>query len=106
MSKTRNCRRTDEDRAIHDRACRLRKMTDAQLCDFIDTTYSQGVDQGTKLAERQKAGSPAEEGARRFVSYLEAHVGTGNKIGLGTVQSLYRELGRAAAEGIFAEASR
>ena len=37
-NRKKNCRRTDEERAVHDRATRLRKMTDAQLCDFIDST--------------------------------------------------------------------
>lgn len=31
MSKKRNCRRTPEEQAIHDKAVRLRKMTDQQL---------------------------------------------------------------------------
>lgn len=32
----RNCRRSDEERAIHDRACRIRRMTDEQICTYID----------------------------------------------------------------------
>lgn len=35
MSK-RNCRRTDNEREQHERATRIRRMTDAQLCQFID----------------------------------------------------------------------
>ena len=35
--KKRNCRRTEGERAIHERATRLRKMTDEQLCDYIDS---------------------------------------------------------------------
>ena len=32
----RNCRRTDDERDQHDRATRIRKMTDAQICSYID----------------------------------------------------------------------
>lgn len=32
----RNCRRTEDERQTHDRACRIRRMTDAQICAFID----------------------------------------------------------------------
>ena len=32
----RNCRRTDEERAVHERACKLRRMTDEQLCAAMD----------------------------------------------------------------------
>lgn len=34
--KKRNCRKTDVEREQHDRAIRVRKMTDAQLCDYLD----------------------------------------------------------------------
>ena len=102
---TRNCRRTGEEKAIHDRACRIRKMTDAQICDFINDTYNHGLEDGTKLAEAQQAGTPAEEGVRRFLSYLEGRTGSGNRIGKGTILYLTRELEGATAAGIFEEAT-
>lgn len=34
--KKRSCRKTDIEREQHDRATRLRKMTDAQLCEYLD----------------------------------------------------------------------
>lgn len=33
---TRNCRRTSTEREQHERAVRIRKMTDVQLCEYID----------------------------------------------------------------------
>nr|WP_325297119.1 hypothetical protein [uncultured Dysosmobacter sp.] len=101
--KKKNCRRTDEERTTHDRATRLRKMTDAQLCDFIDSTYGRGMEEGAKLAEKQRAGTPGEEGARRFLAYLESRTGSGNRIGKGTVIYIARELENAIAAGIFRE---
>jgi len=36
MPKKRNCRRTQEEQAIHTRAVALRKMTDHQLVEYAD----------------------------------------------------------------------
>jgi hypothetical protein len=101
-NRKKNCRRSDEERAIHDRATRLRKMTDAQLCDFIDSTYGRGMEEGAKLADQQGAAAqPSEEGARLFVKFLEGRTGTGNRIGKGTVLYITKELENAVAAGIF-----
>lgn len=35
MTKKRNCRRSDEETALHNEAVRLRKMTDAQLVSAV-----------------------------------------------------------------------
>lgn len=34
--KKKNCRRTGVEREQHERAIRIRKMTDAQLCEYMD----------------------------------------------------------------------
>lgn len=103
--KKKNCRRSDEERAIHDRATRIRKMTDAQLCDFIDSTYGRGMEEGAKLADKKATITPSEEGARRFVKFLEDRTGSGNRIGRGTVLYISRELENAIAAGVFSEAT-
>lgn len=101
-NRKKNCRRTDEERAIHDRATRLRKMTDAQLCDFIDSTYGCGMEEGSKLADQQKAPTqPSEEGARLFVKFLEGRIGSGNRINKGTLLNIAKELENAVSAGIF-----
>lgn len=101
--KKRNCRRDNEERAIHDQAIRLRKMTDAQLCDFVSQTYQDGVAAGQKLAA---VPTPQTEGGAAsvstFLAFLEERVGTGNRIGKGTIIYLHRELEAAIATGIFA----
>ena len=43
MAKKKNCRMTDEERAVHDRAVSLRKMTDQQLCETMDRQHSKGI---------------------------------------------------------------
>ena len=50
----RNCRRDTEEKAIHEKAVRLRKMTDAQICEFIDHTYQRGVSEGAELAAARR----------------------------------------------------
>jgi hypothetical protein len=42
LMKKRTCRMTEEEKAMHGRAVKLKKMTDAQLCEFIDHTYGKG----------------------------------------------------------------
>ena len=48
--KKRNCRKTDIEREQHDRATRVRKMTDAQLCDYLDS-----------MAANQRPPAPSKE---------------------------------------------
>lgn len=48
--KKRNCRKTDEEREIHDKAVKLRKMTDAQLVEKVETAFNKGYHEGFKNA--------------------------------------------------------
>lgn len=41
--KKRNCRMTSSEREQHDRAVRIRKMTDAQLCAYLDSMKTETV---------------------------------------------------------------
>lgn len=102
--KKRSCRMTEEEKSMHERAVRIRKMTDAQICDLIDSTYGKGMEEGAKIAETRQAPPALEENAaRKFLHYLEARQGSGNRIGKGTIIYLTRELENAVAAGIFAE---
>ena len=93
MAKKMNCRMTAEERAVHDRAVSLRKMTDQQLCDTMDRQYSLGVDEGVKLSVKSTPRKTDErEAIERFIDYLETKVGSGNRIGGGTIYSLRKEL--------------
>ena len=106
MAKKRNCRMTDEEKKMHERAIKIRKMTDAQLCEFVDRTYGKGMEEGAKLAETQteKAKEKAVDGAacvKAFIEYLAGRIGTGNRIGNGTILQLNRELDAAKKAGMF-----
>lgn len=36
MGKTRSCRRTEDENKIHDKAVKMRKMTDEQLVHYVE----------------------------------------------------------------------
>lgn len=100
--KKRNCRMTDTEKTAHDRAVRIRKMTDAQICDLIDSTYGKGMEEGAKLADKsQEAPAIRANAVNRFINYLTAHVGDRNGIGHGTLMNMSNELEKAIAAGIF-----
>ena len=46
MAKKRNRRRNGQERAYHERAVALRKMTDEQLVKHFDRNYQAGLDAG------------------------------------------------------------
>ena len=52
MGKTRSCRRTEDENKIHDKAVKMRKMTDEQLVhyveDRVEKARSEGFNQGKK----------------------------------------------------------
>ncbi len=72
MPKKRNCRRTPDELRQHEIAVKVRKMTDQQLCEFID-----GL----------SASRPSVED---FLRRLDELSGTGNGIGRVTVNKLRR----------------
>ena len=59
MSKKRNCRRTTDENIIHDKAVKLRKMTDEQLVHYVEDraekARSEGFNQGKSQASKYKS---------------------------------------------------
>lgn len=105
MGKKRSCRMTSEEREMHERAVKLKKMTDAQLCEFVDRIYGRGMEDGAKLTERSDP-VEARSGAKYvqdFIEWLAGRIGSGNRIGNGTILQLHRELENAEKNGIFRE---
>ena len=101
--KKRACRMTEEEKAMHNRAVKIRKMTDEQLCEFIDHTYGKGMEEGTKLVklqDKQEQTSGADP-VKKFIEWLEGRTGSGNRIGRGTILQLNRELENAIDGGLF-----
>lgn len=92
---------TEAERAIHDRAVSIRKMTDLQICEFVDRQHSNGIDEGIKIAKQDaKATKNEAEAIAKFIEYLARKVGTGNGIGNGAIYRLRKELQAAVDDGI------
>lgn len=70
--KKRNCRRLPDEKQQHEFATKIRKMTDAQICSFID--------------EIQRPNE--NDDVAQFLNRLEWMSGTGNRIGRATVAKL------------------
>lgn len=58
MAKKRNCRRTTDENVIHDKAVKMRKMTDEQLVhyveDRVEKARSEGYNRGREQASSNK----------------------------------------------------
>ena len=54
MAKKRNCRRTPEEIAIHDRAVKLRKLTDKQLVDTVDCAQARASEAFEDKTDKDK----------------------------------------------------
>ncbi|MBR1741430.1 MAG: hypothetical protein IJ733_06080 [Lachnospiraceae bacterium] len=54
MAKKRSCRRTEDENKIHEKAVKMRKMTDEQLVhyveDRVEKARSEGFNQGKQMA--------------------------------------------------------
>lgn len=57
--KKRNCRMTGEEKNVHERAVKLRKMTDEKLVEHIDHIWEEAYNTGYSEAEAQRAAAPA-----------------------------------------------
>ena len=64
----RNCRRTANEREVHDRAVKMKRMTDEQLCAYIETQiaeagkieYQKGYNAGCEYATANRKNSAME----------------------------------------------
>ncbi len=92
MSKRRNCRRTPEEVMAHDKAIRIRKMTDAQMMDYLEDLYKKAYDAGYALggseAKPQEPSGEQENGVESFLWYLQVNKVPG--IGAVTVNKLLK----------------
>lgn len=74
----RNCRRTDTEREQHERATRIRRMTDVQLCQYID-----GLEAGNRPAVPNKA-----EIIEQFLDDLAIRSDTGLRVSDATIRKI------------------
>ena len=72
MARKRKCKRSNLERTQHDTAVKIRKMTDEQICDFID----------------EISNSRSNNDITRFLDKLEELKGFGNGISTKTIAKL------------------
>lgn len=73
--KKKNCRMTESERLMHDRAVMVRKKTDEQLCEYLDSlAHYDSVQEEPSIAD--------------FIDLLIQKAGTGNGIGKATVEKI------------------
>lgn len=58
MAKKRSCRRTDSENRIHEKAVRMRKMTDEQLIQYVEEQVQKARDDGFNRGKEQKQAEP------------------------------------------------
>lgn len=84
--KKRSCRRTKDESWYHDKAVRLRKMTDEQLVNYVEDRVEKARSEGYNEG-RQKA-APEGTSAAEFIADLQANKVPG--IGIGTINKLMK----------------
>lgn len=85
--KKRNCRKSEEEKVMHEKAVKIRKMTDYQLCIYIDALKDNAYEDGFRDGKNQA--KPASGNAiEEFIQRLDVMSGTGNGIGKSTVYKL------------------
>ena len=93
--KKRNCRKTDIEREQHDRAIRVRKMTDTQLCAYLDEL--EGRNRPAVISQDER-----EEIIGGFINSLATRSDTGLRGSGGTIR---KTRGMAVENGYLRPAS-
>lgn len=91
MAKKRSCRRSESEDKIHDRAVRLRKMTDKQLIQYVDGQVEKAGKDG--LGDKKEKPSEPQISAVDFVEEISRLDG----IGKVTMSKIRRLLDRRLA---------
>lgn len=91
----------EQDKRLHDRATKVRRMTDRQLCEFLDAEYRRGHEEGKTMGVLVTPGTSPTEHVGAFIGYLETRLEEKNGIGRGTICQLWRELSKAVEAGVF-----
>lgn len=81
----RNCRRTEDEARIHEKAVKMRKMTDEQLVHYVEDRVEKARSEGFNKGKRS-AGS--EKGMKEFLIELQTSKIPG--IGIVTINKLLK----------------
>ena len=77
MAKKRSCRRTADENIIHEKAGKMRKMTDKQLVDYVEGCIEKARSGCPGQGEGQKEGAHPQLSAAEFVEEIGRIKGIG-----------------------------
>lgn len=60
MSKKRNCRRTEDETRIHEKAVKMRKMTDEQLVHYVEDRVAKARSEEINKGKRKTAATKVD----------------------------------------------
>lgn len=83
----RNCRRTEDEKKIHDKAVKMRNMTDEQLVHYVEDREEKARSEGRNEAKKEKATVQAKN-VGQFLEYISQNPVKG--IGCATVSKLMK----------------
>ena len=86
MAKKRSCRRTMDENAIHEKAVKMRKMTDEQLVHYVEDRVEKARSEGFHRGKGQQAGG-RQVSAEDFVEELGRVKGIG-AVTMGKIRKL------------------
>ncbi len=94
MGKKRSCRRTMDESVIHDKAVKMRKMTDEQLVHYVEDRVKKARSEGFNQGKEVKA-----ETLQFTITDFAEEIGTIKGIGMVTMGKI-RELTDKRLEGL------
>lgn len=82
----RNCRRTEDEVLIHEKAVKMRKMTDEQLVHYVEDRVEKARSEGFNCGKA--SASKKQDGAKEFIAFLQLNKISG--IGAVTINKLIK----------------
>lgn len=89
MAKKRNCRRTTDENIIHDKAVKMRKMTDEQLVHYVEDRVAKARSEGF---HQRKLQAPAHKPVN--IEKIVEEIGNVKGIGTAKLADIKTILGR------------
>ncbi len=71
MAKKRSCRRTADEDRIHEKAVKMRKMTDEQLVHYVEDRVEKARSEGFNRGREMAACNSVEKPVRAFIEKLQ-----------------------------------
>ena len=80
MGKTRSCRRTEDQNRIHDKAVKMRKMTDEQLVHYVEDRVEKARSEGYNQAKKEVPDKKSDDTyiIRKFIEQISSLSGIGH----------------------------